>query len=262
MVDDRPAQILLQASKQRGAEDAADPSTVERQHLEAGPRPHSIGIRDHVLPGPVSCVTILAVMSQSVTDAGQGRHLTVAKQAFALRSTFRTVPADITPTKLVWTGILTPTPLSRDYTVRITYSVGEYPRVVIVDPPLVPDTGGLLPHFYREGSLCLHRANEWDESMLIVDTIVPWTAEWLAYYELWKRTGRWYGDGDQAEDGVATTVPGLSDDSGARNRAQRRRGDQDEARRTHRKCSFLSRNVLPTAPSCPAPQTSRPGAGR
>lgn len=100
---------------------------------------------------------------------------------------------------LAWTGILSPTPLSRDYMVRITYSLGEYPRTVVLSPPLLADENGLLPHFYREGSLCLHEVNEWDGSMLIVDTIVPWTAEWLAHYELWKRSGRWYGDGDPAD---------------------------------------------------------------
>ena len=33
-------------------------------------------------------------------------------------------------------------------------------------------------------------------AMLIVDTIVPWTAEWLLHYEVWLATGEWLGDGD------------------------------------------------------------------
>ena len=32
--------------------------------------------------------------------------------------------------------------------------------------------------------------------MLFVDTLVPWTSEWLYHYELWVATRTWYGDGD------------------------------------------------------------------
>ena len=143
---------------------------------------------------------------RSVTQHRRTR-ASLAQQAFALRWIFPAGVIDINPTRLVWTGILTPTPLSRDYTVRITHGNGGFPRVVIVDPPLVPDENGLLPHFYREGSLCLHEAHEWDGAMLIVDSIIPWTTEWLAHYELWKWSGQWYGDGEPAEAVRATAVP-------------------------------------------------------
>lgn len=157
-------------------------------------------------------------------------HLSLAGQAIGLRRAFPAADIKIRPTKLVWTGVLTPTPLSRDYTVRITYSADEYPTVVIMDPPLQPDADGLLPHLFRDGSLCLHKANEWDGSMLIVDTIVPWAAEWLAHYELWTHTGQWCGDDDPA----ATASPGAPEDNDLRNRAERRRHRQADARRARR----------------------------
>ena len=31
--------------------------------------------------------------------------------------------------------------------------------------------------------------------MYIADTIVPWTAEWLAHYEIWLATDDWRGGG-------------------------------------------------------------------
>jgi hypothetical protein len=31
--------------------------------------------------------------------------------------------------------------------------------------------------------------------MSIADTIVPWTSEWLMYYEIWLATSDWYGGG-------------------------------------------------------------------
>jgi hypothetical protein len=115
--------------------------------------------------------------------------------------------ARLRPTLLVWTGRLTPTPLSREYTVRIRYARGPFLRVMLVDPRLEPDERKLLHHLYPNGDLCLHRLDEWDPSMLLVETIIPWTAEWLAHYELWKPNHRWYGDGDGSEGGVPSSDP-------------------------------------------------------
>jgi hypothetical protein len=148
-----------------------------------------------------------------------------------LRCIFPEAATDLRPTSLIWTGIVIPTPLSRNYTVRITYKLGENPRVVIVASPPVADESGLLPHLYRDGSLCLHEVNEWDGSMLIVNTIVPWTAEWLAHYELWKRSGRWYGDGDPADETAVTTSPMPLDDNGARNALHVQGADQMKSAR-------------------------------
>jgi hypothetical protein len=161
------------------------------------------------------------------------RSLTTAQQAVALRAVFPDAEVSLSPGGLVWLGMITPTPLARTYTMRISYSLGKYPRVVVVDPPLEPDEKGTLPHFYLEGSLCLHEAHEWDRSMLIVDTIVPWAAEWLAYYELWKQTGQWYGDGNDRGVGPTTTpVPSVGDRP--TNRAERRREQREETRRVRR----------------------------
>jgi hypothetical protein len=77
----------------------------------------------------------------------------------------------------------------------------------------------MLPHFDREGSICLHEASQWDGSMFIADTTLPWTAEWLAHYELWKRAGRWFGD----ESAVSDPAQASPTSEPAKNRAQRRR---------------------------------------
>jgi hypothetical protein len=31
--------------------------------------------------------------------------------------------------------------------------------------------------------------------MLLGDTILPWTAEWLLHYEIWRATEKWMGGG-------------------------------------------------------------------
>jgi len=95
----------------------------------------------------------------------------------------------------VWTGVLQPTPLSRAYTIRITCATDAHPRVVVAHPTLASRPDEPLPHVYREGCLCLYEDGEWQPSMFIAETIVPWACEWLAHYEIWKATGHWCADG-------------------------------------------------------------------
>jgi len=58
-----------------------------------------------------------------------------------------------------------------------------------------------LPHKYRvdkdrqEIELCLFYGWDFTTQMLITDTIIPWTIEWLYYYEIWLSTGEWCGGG-------------------------------------------------------------------
>jgi hypothetical protein len=124
------------------------------------------------------------------------RRLTIAQQALGLRSVFPDSRPVIRRGRLCWTGRLQPCELSRIYTVKITYTVGRYPVTRILDPPLSATETGFLPHTYNDHSLCLHDAGQWADHMLIVDTIVPWTAEWLLHYEVWLATGQWLGDPD------------------------------------------------------------------
>ena len=89
-----------------------------------------------------------------------------------------------------------PNELSRVYTVRITLPEGRFPKVEVLDPVLETRPGESIPHLFGDGSLCLHLEDEWAPTMLMVDTTVPWTSEWLLNYEVWKGTGAWYGGGE------------------------------------------------------------------
>lgn len=91
-----------------------------------------------------------------------------------------------------------------EFEVEIAYSfVHPFPFVRVLEPVLLqlPDNKeGLLPHVYPQYPgpiLCLFdpALNQWDRSMLIADTTVPWTYDWLACYEMWTMTGRWVGGG-------------------------------------------------------------------
>jgi hypothetical protein len=67
--------------------------------------------------------------------------------------------------------------------------------------------GSALPHTYSDDTLCLHEIDDWTGSMYIADSIVPWTVEWLAHYELWLATGEWHGGGEWPPRPPANAAP-------------------------------------------------------
>ncbi|MDH3292053.1 MAG: hypothetical protein OEQ75_13675 [Gemmatimonadota bacterium] len=90
-----------------------------------------------------------------------------------------------------WYGYLQPTPESVCYRVHIRHQPNRDPRVWIEVPRLRKDA----PHLYADGSLCLYWPADWrwTPRECLADTIVPWTAFWLYFYELWLVTGDWLG---------------------------------------------------------------------
>ena len=100
------------------------------------------------------------------------------------------------PWLIVWEGPLVG--FDREYRVRIVWPrlspwetlelQIEFPKVFVIEPPLAdrgPGLGDRVPHLYRHQEppyLCLldPATDEWDESMSVADTIIPWAARWLA----------------------------------------------------------------------------------
>jgi len=104
---------------------------------------------------------------------------------------------------LCWVYDLTPSPLSESYTISLKYVLGKHPKVFVINKKLELAEGKTkLPHAYstEKQHLCIYykKANEWRSSMSIADTIIPWTSEWLFFYEIWLSTGKWKGGGIHA----------------------------------------------------------------
>jgi hypothetical protein len=132
------------------------------------------------------------------------KKLTVSQQAYILSSMYPGSYCKFHKNKLDWIGIIVPTPLSGLYTVNVIYRQGYNPRTYVQDPQLSLLPGKKLPHVYSqiEQRLCLYypsKRPQWDESMHIAETIVPWASEWLLFYELWLATGEWLGGGIHLE---------------------------------------------------------------
>ena len=98
--------------------------------------------------------------------------------------------------KMIWQGTLHPTFFCNQYLVEVRYILGQRPNVFVLKPELIQTRE--IPHVFEDGSLCLFRYKyyQWDSSLLISDTIIPWTCLWLYYYEQWLVTGKWYGGGE------------------------------------------------------------------
>jgi hypothetical protein len=120
--------------------------------------------------------------------------LNPARQAVELRYDFPDSTVELGPGRLTWVGRLTPSPLSQTYTVRIRHN-GGLPSIRVLSPVLRRPEGKSLPHVYGSEDLCLYYPGQWDPSMSIAATLVPWAAEWLLQYELWLVTGTWGGGG-------------------------------------------------------------------
>lgn len=126
--------------------------------------------------------------------------LNMAVQAGKIKSLFPESNISFNQNRLTWKYEITPSPLSNSYDIKLTYIKGEHPNIFIENPKLqfFPKENK-LPHVYSTAKqwICIYyrKGREWNSEMLIANTIIPWTCEWLLHYELWVSTGTWHGGG-------------------------------------------------------------------
>lgn len=109
-----------------------------------------------------------------------------------------------------WEGTLQPTPFSREYRVVIRYTLSHPPVCIVRDPDLPAlAEGRAIPHVYqnqtgiRGTQLCLYlpvvkqksKVSEWQPTMFLANTTLPWASMWLLYFEFWLSSGEWDGGG-------------------------------------------------------------------
>lgn len=125
------------------------------------------------------------------------RSISLSLQQAALHRLFPESSARIRRSELTWVGTITPSPLSRTYRVRLRYKLTDSPEVEVLEPLLQKRGSDNPPHLYPGEKLCLYlpRIGEWNKTMMLSQTIIPWTSEWLLNYEVWLATGEWSGGG-------------------------------------------------------------------
>lgn len=126
----------------------------------------------------------------------------LALQAMHLRKEYPESRCSLHCGELIWWGEIRPTPLSRTYKIRIEcHELQQRPRVILYGDHIEGIDRRGFPHHFEidreknEVILCLHMPYEFDHRCWIADTIIPWTQEWLYFYEIWLATGEWCGGG-------------------------------------------------------------------
>jgi hypothetical protein len=113
-------------------------------------------------------------------------------QTYLLAKHFPFLKCSLRRGKLECVGSITPTEHSETYKIRLRYTEWGFPSVKILHPHIEarPEI-----HMYRDGTLCLFHppSQPWTGVDHLHSTIIPWTAEWLVYYELFLIEGRWLG---------------------------------------------------------------------
>jgi hypothetical protein len=146
----------------------------------------------------------------------------------------------------VWEGPLRPA--SKTYRVRIVHFrrtifegwtlANDYVTVHVVDPlvgaeMLAYET--LLPHIYWNDrnpawpALCLWDPKEmfWTPELSIATTLIPWTSEWLLFFEYWQISGEFLGPGRHPpRRRTACPNPPETSDPAIRARKERFRNDE------------------------------------
>ena len=126
--------------------------------------------------------------------------LNAAKQLFGLKAIFPDGCAALVQTKLIWRQTIQPSPFSRTYQIQVEYQRGQYPVIRVLAPNIRELAGERkIPHIFPlpGDPLCLYYADarEWNPSMSLAKTIIPWASEWLFHFEAWLLTDRWEGGG-------------------------------------------------------------------
>jgi hypothetical protein len=116
---------------------------------------------------------------------------------------------------VIWFGELVA--IQKPYRIAVEYGLPlnpiddpmfrRFPVVRVLEPRLRLNYAAAeeapLPHMYFDiedlpnSALCLFdpRAGEWSNSDFISLTTIPWISDWLASYESWRATGKWFAGG-------------------------------------------------------------------
>jgi hypothetical protein len=127
------------------------------------------------------------------------RSLTLAQQKYYMSVDYPAFTAHMARNAIEWIGSVTPTTMSETYEVRISYKIPDRPEVTVLSPELKLASGyNHLPHTFPPDwkRLCLYMAEDWNPQNP-VNWIVPWIAVWLYFYEIWRLTGTWLGEGHE-----------------------------------------------------------------
>lgn len=92
---------------------------------------------------------------------------------------------------------------SKEYIIKIKYdTIYDIPKVFLLNENLSIYQSEKIPHIYSHKiingknyvQLCTFFPKEdWDNKMIIANTVFLWTIEWIYFFEIWSVSGEWCG---------------------------------------------------------------------
>jgi len=88
-------------------------------------------------------------------------------------------------------GNYKPTELSDTYSYFLKYDGINKPSVYMTSPKI--EYSDDIHMYPKDRSLCLYHKTDlmWKPHRHVYKTIIPWTHEWIVFYELYNITGKW-----------------------------------------------------------------------
>lgn len=119
-------------------------------------------------------------------------YIDLVKQKNGIQKCFPHLKVDLRRNILWCHGALKPLD-DKEYQIEIKETLHMNPKVWVIKPRIKQNFN---IHMYKDRSLCLYYPfhPEAKKYINIAKYIIPWTSEWLIYYELYKEHGVWYGD--------------------------------------------------------------------
>lgn len=92
---------------------------------------------------------------------------------------------------------------SSEYVIKIKQeTVYSIPKVFVLCPKLKTYSNKSIPHTYGMQKIkgkeylqiCpFYPEEDWNNTMIIADTVLLWSIEWFYFYEIWLVSGKWCG---------------------------------------------------------------------
>lgn len=129
------------------------------------------------------------------------RKLTLIQHKIALARSYPESFCELKRNVLTWRATIRPTALSEEYRVILSFNEHQAPKIFVQGQALKGLAKSNFPHKYeidevhKRVRVCLYLPSELDYGQPFSETLVPWTAEWLFYYEIWLATEDWRGGG-------------------------------------------------------------------
>ena len=117
-------------------------------------------------------------------------------EKYLLTKHYPSLRCEIREAILICRGLMQPNAHCREYYFELEYGRNAFnehlPLVRIVYPIIKTD---IECHMYRSGHLCLYYKEDrsFTNDSNLYNTIIPWTAEWIVYYELYQLGHGWLG---------------------------------------------------------------------